>query len=722
MEEKERKTYLFAEFQFDTQEKILRQSGKEIPLSPKVSDVLCLLVEKQGKIVSKDEIMNTVWADSFVEEGNLSQAIYTIRRALGKDENGKQIVETIPRRGFRISIPIIESDLPENAAEIRESAKTVKKSFFNHYKTAGLGLMLIIVSGLLTGFLVNYFLSSKPISGTVENVIFQKLTFSGDISFPIISPDGKSFAYVRGDGIYLQDINTGSNFKLNIPEQKVFGNLQFSVDNETIFFRNESSFDAGGTLFQVSRFGGAAKKIADNVWSSPGFSPDGKQMAFMRFSPAKSRWILIVKNLETAEEKELIWRDAPFTLYRTGFPVWSFDGKKIATVEQTPNQKKISNLIIINTETGATETLETDRLIQIEQLAWQPQDKGLVLVGREDGRFFQLWKIAYPDGELQKITNDLSIYRTLSLSSDGAKLLARQQTVFSHLWTAKTNNFEDQKQITFGNLNRDGVNEGIAWMKDNQKIIYSSRITGNVDLWMVDVVDGSKKQLTENTGTHNETPVLSIDERHIYFSSTRTGKRHIWRMDITGENPLQMTFSEKEIDFHPAISPDGKWLYFVRKGNSQNAIWRKSLTDEKLEQVTEAGKYAPENFLLFSPDGKWLGFRNFVEKSKENANAERVQFIFISTDNSAAPKIFNIASNVARITWAADGQSFYYIENSAENAKIWQQFFTENESPKIILSLQRTYLNDFTISPDGENVVFSRGKNESDVILLKKFE
>jgi DNA-binding winged helix-turn-helix (wHTH) protein/Tol biopolymer transport system component len=563
MEEKERKTYLFAEFQFDTQEKILRQSGKEIPLSPKVSDVLCLLVEKQGKIVSKDEIMNTVWADSFVEEGNLSQAIYTIRRALGKDENGKQIVETIPRRGFRISIPIIESDLPENAAEIRESAKTVKKSFFNHYKTAGLGLMLIIVSGLLTGFLVNYFLSSKPISGTVENVIFQKLTFSGDISFPIISPDGKSFAYVRGDGIYLQDINTGSNFKLNIPEQKVFGNLQFSVDNETIFFRNESSFDAGGTLFQVSRFGGAAKKIADNVWSSPGFSPDGKQMAFMRFSPAKSRWILIVKNLETAEEKELIWRDAPFTLYRTGFPVWSFDGKKIATVEQTPNQKKISNLIIINTETGATETLETDRLIQIEQLAWQPQDKGLVLVGREDGRFFQLWKIAYPDGELQKITNDLSIYRTLSLSSDGAKLLARQQTVFSHLWTAKTNNFEDQKQITFGNLNRDGVNEGIAWMKDNQKIIYSSRITGNVDLWMVDVVDGSKKQLTENTGTHNETPVLSIDERHIYFSSTRTGKRHIWRMDITGENPLQMTFSEKEIDFHPAISPDGKWLYFV---------------------------------------------------------------------------------------------------------------------------------------------------------------
>jgi Tol biopolymer transport system component len=632
------------------------------------------------------------------------------------------IVETIPRRGFRISIPIIEKVFVEESTEVLETPQIVQKSFFNHYKTAILVLTLIIVSALLTGFTVNYFFSSKSSGATVENVTFQKLTFSGDVSFPIISPDGKSFAYVRENGIYLQDVNTGNNFKLNIPDHKVFGNLQFSVDNETIYFRNENSFDAGGTLFQVSRFGGAAKKIAENVWSSPGFSPDGKHAAFMRFAPSQSRWILIVRNLETSEEKELIWRDSPFTLYRTGFPVWSFDGKKIATVEQTPNQKKISNLIVVNVETGATETLETPRLVQIEQVAWQPKDKGLVLVGREDGRFFQLWKISYPDSDLQKITNDLSIYRTISLSTDGTKLLARQQILFSHLWTAKADQPENQKQITFGNLSRDGINEGTIWTKDNQTIIYSSRITGNVDLWSINAANGEKEQLTENAGSLNESPVFSLDEKHIYFSSTRTGTRHIWRIDHNGENPVQMTFGEKEIEFYPAISPDGNWLYFIRKSTNQNTIWRKSLIDGKLEQVTETGKFSPNSFLSFSPDGQWLAFNNFIEKKQENINNKRIQIAAISVNNSSPPKFFNIIATVSKIVWTTEGKTFDYIENTPAETQIWRQNFDGSGEPTLIVSLPNTQLNDFAISPDGANAVFSRGKNENDTVLLQNFE
>ena len=715
MEEKRGNIYFFAGFRFDVPEKILRRGTQEIALPPKVLDVLCLLIESGGKIVGKNEIMNSVWADSFVEEGNLSQSIYTIRRALGKDADGKQIVETVPRRGFRITVPITQNGATE---KISDAAPIVKKSFFYQYRTALLILVLISAAALI-GFSASGFFSSKPNTAPVENVSFQPLTFSGDISFPVISPDGKSFAFAREDGIYLQDINTASSFKLNIPDQKVFGNLQFSVDNETIFFRNESSFDAGGTIFEVSRFGGAARKIVENVWSSPGFSPDGKRMAFMRFAPAQSRWILVVKNLETAEEKNLVWRDSPYTLYRTGFPAWSSDGKKIATVEQTPNQKKTSNLIIVDAETGAVETLETARLTQIEQIAWQPQNKGLVIVGREDNRHFQIWKMAYPNGELQKITNDLNMYRTLSLSRDGTKLLVRKQTVYSHLWTAKINDLANQKQITFGNLNRDGVNEGIVWTRDNQKIIYSSRITGDIDLWSVNAADGEKKQLTENTGKANTQPVLSPDEKYIYFTSSRTGPRHIWRIDSTGENPVQITFGEREVEFSPAISPDGGWLYFIKRGANQNAVWRKSLFDENLEQVTERGTFAPDECLLFSPDGKWLVFNNFTEKADGRKTR---QFAFVSTDKSAETKIFNLPATVSGIYWNADGKAFYFIENLPEDAKIWLQNFEGNEEPKLVLTLPKTHLNDLAISPDGENIVFARGKNESDMMLLKNFE
>ena len=75
--EKNEKLYEFGKFRFDAGEKTLRQDGKNVSLPPKVLEILCLLIERQGKIVTKDEIMSTVWADSFVEESNLKQSIYT---------------------------------------------------------------------------------------------------------------------------------------------------------------------------------------------------------------------------------------------------------------------------------------------------------------------------------------------------------------------------------------------------------------------------------------------------------------------------------------------------------------------------------------------------------------------------------------------------------------------------------------------------------------------
>lgn len=741
MIEGESNLYIFEGFTLDTGEKILRReiTGEIIPLAPKVLDVLCLLVLNHGKIVTKNDLMETVWNDSFVEESNLTQSIYTLRRVFGKSDSGAKFIETVPRRGYRFSANVEvlsdtnEKDYSENiSVELRSpetfenkfenigQKKTKNETFFTRGNVFLSSIVLLLI--LFFGVSAAYFYSSKTKAGvSLENVTFEKLTFSGDIATPVISPDGKTFAYIRDEGIYLQDIGSGNSFKLNIPDIKVFGNLQFSVDGEMLFFRDENSTDAGGTLFQVSRFGGAAKKIAEDVWSTPGFSPDGKSLAFMRFNPASSEWALIVGNFATGEEKKMLTRGSPYTLYRTGFPAWSRDGKKIATVEQTPDHKNISKLIIIDSETGATETLETPRLIQIEQVAWQKNDEGLVLVGREDGRFFQLWKIAYPNGELQKITNDLNIYRTISLSADGTKLLAREQTIFSHIWTANADAPDVQKQVTFGNLNRDGINEGMMWLNDSQTIVYSSRITGNVDLWSVRPADGVRRQLTKNAGTLNESPAVSPDGKHIYFSSTRTGKRHIWRIETGGENPSQETFDDKEMDFYPEISPDGKWLYFIKKAENKQSVWRKSLATGEFQQVTQNDKFSPNSFLAFTPDGKFLAFKNFIEKGRENSGGKNMQVAVISSDDQIAPRFFNVAATVSKIAWTNGGASFDYIQNSPEGAKLWRQFLEETKQPELLFSIPNTHLYDFAWSKDEKNLALARGKQESDVILFQNF-
>lgn len=90
-----------------------------ILLSPKATELLALLLEQKGKFVSKEEIFEKVWAGTFVEDGVLTQNIYTLRKALGNDEDGKPLIENKTRLGYRVTVPIVKTS-GELGVESRE--------------------------------------------------------------------------------------------------------------------------------------------------------------------------------------------------------------------------------------------------------------------------------------------------------------------------------------------------------------------------------------------------------------------------------------------------------------------------------------------------------------------------------------------------------------------------------------------------------------------------
>src|SRR5262245_56131701 len=108
--------YEFGRFRLDACERVLWRGDELIVLPPKVFDTLLILVDKEGNVVSKSELMEAIWADAFVEESNLSQNIYTLRRTLGADEQGRQFIETVPRRGYRFAVPIKSIDASSPSA------------------------------------------------------------------------------------------------------------------------------------------------------------------------------------------------------------------------------------------------------------------------------------------------------------------------------------------------------------------------------------------------------------------------------------------------------------------------------------------------------------------------------------------------------------------------------------------------------------------------------
>jgi DNA-binding winged helix-turn-helix (wHTH) protein len=117
MDKKRRKVYQFYPFSLDITTRRLLRDGKHVPLSVKNFDILLLLVQNQGKLVTKEELMRAVWPDKFVEENNLTVRISALRKALADQPGEHKYIETVPGRGYRFVASVKELEV-EGTEEI----------------------------------------------------------------------------------------------------------------------------------------------------------------------------------------------------------------------------------------------------------------------------------------------------------------------------------------------------------------------------------------------------------------------------------------------------------------------------------------------------------------------------------------------------------------------------------------------------------------------------
>jgi WD40 repeat protein/DNA-binding winged helix-turn-helix (wHTH) protein/energy-coupling factor transporter ATP-binding protein EcfA2 len=104
--------YEFSEFQISPERRLLIRNGAPVSLTPKGFDTLLFLVQNRGRVLEKHEFMGSLWPESFVEDGNLSQNIFVLRKLLGDDQNGARFIQTIPRRGYKFVASVKEIDTP----------------------------------------------------------------------------------------------------------------------------------------------------------------------------------------------------------------------------------------------------------------------------------------------------------------------------------------------------------------------------------------------------------------------------------------------------------------------------------------------------------------------------------------------------------------------------------------------------------------------------------
>src|SRR5215213_3345742 len=129
--------YTFGGFRLDTAEHTLRHGAEPIPLTHKAIELLILLVERRGQTLTKNELMDALWRDTYVDENNLAVTVMMLRKAFGETAFDKKFIETVPKRGYRF---VAETE--ETTADLLIEKQTTTRITIEEKNTSGMRRVL----------------------------------------------------------------------------------------------------------------------------------------------------------------------------------------------------------------------------------------------------------------------------------------------------------------------------------------------------------------------------------------------------------------------------------------------------------------------------------------------------------------------------------------------------------------------------------------------------
>src|SRR6185295_553194 len=530
-----------------------------------------------------------------------------------------------------------------------------------------------------------------------------RLTSNGKAADAAISPDGKYVVHVLDDrgkqSLWLRQVETTSNVQILPPADVLYLDLTFSHDGNYIYYEAWDKKNPQ-TLYKIPVLGGAPKKLVEGLDSTVTFSPDGKLMAFIRGDPSSGANALLVANADGTGEKTLAVRKEPGTFdnwpnARNG-PAWSPDGRSIAAPAGVGGDSPSESVIEVGVADGAMKQVTTRTWWRIDDVEWLRDGSGLVVNASEQSSSpFQIWHISYPSGQAHKITNDANDYRGVSLTADSKILVTVQSEVFSSIWIVPQNDSRLAKQVTSGRY------DGQDWVSvtPDGRIVYSSRASGNYDLWIIDADGSNQKQLTAHAG-NNDHPSVTGDGRYVVFISDRAGGRNLWRVDIDGSNPKRLTQGEA---WFPDCSIDSQWVVYTSIPDGH--IWKVPI--EGGEPVRLTDYYVPGP--VVSPDGKWMASLWHEDPSK---------IAIIPFAGGQPVKLLDIGWT--RVHWTSDGRALAYVDRR-DPSNISSQPLDGNPSRKLT-DFKSDRIFSFAWSRDGKQLALARGTLTDDVILISSFE
>ncbi|HEX8734316.1 MAG TPA: protein kinase, partial [Pyrinomonadaceae bacterium] len=584
----------------------------------------------------------------------------------------------------------------EAGGSLKSSSLRFLKSKAENSRRVRIFAPLVLLAIFAASFALYSFFQDKPQPPvSFENITLRKLSQTNNVLFAQVTPDGKSIVYYtldenEGRTLWIRRVED-KNALLLLPSQPVqfWGGITVSPDGTQVYYISAGKDARHGTLYRISSLGGAPRKLIETVNDLGSLSPDGARVLYVRYG--ENRMQLLSANAADGSDERVIHSAGANYIFRD--PQFSLDGKSIFFIKfERIDGEEFWSMVEIPSGGGAERVILPLRKPRIGEIAVLKDGSGLLVNATDaNSNLQQLFHVSLPDGIETRVTNDLHSYFGVSVSSDGKTIVTAQRNTARDIWTVSVAETSNARKLTI----ESNVNSNAVWTPDG-RVVFDALDNNRPHIWIMNGDGSGAQQLTPNDSSDYE-PRVSPDGRFIIFTSRRTGETKIWRMNIDGSNPQLLT-SVSGATYGPAITPDGQTVLFQWMRENRRILGRVPLAGG---EITEQELYSPNtNLFAVSPDGKQVAHVLYDEANKRY----RVRVRPIERDESLS--VFDITPTNF-LLWTPDGKGLLYRENEPSRASssiVWLQPIAGGE-PKQFLSVKPDQIFNLSLSNDGKQIL-----------------